>query len=425
MTYALATVCIWYGSARMYVKQPKGRNLRAAVPNLGIGIRAPHVELLLAEVVEKLRISVVYGGNKSATGAVLRQAPNTRSWKSYESVACDIATALTRMGFSKVAVMADDMRLTGRLKSARTAMAWLNSGGVQGRNAISHAPAMLEMLGVPYVGHDPLTAGLLDSKHHFKRQLQALGIATAPFFVCSPSETHEPPLSSHRLKTHFAKWPNGFVVKPVTGRASLHVHYVERAADLNEVIRHVHDVTGNSVLVEAYLSGREYCIAVAGPTVVRKGKVWQLPAPFAFSCLERKLDAGERIFTSMDVKPITTARTRALDAGKEADIIEGLSDIARQVYIGTPLQTLVRLDVRADDRGALFVLEANPKPDLAAPRATSTSLITMGLPELGMTYDDLILSVFADRIGALFESRDTTVAQFLQSFLYPQRGQRL
>ncbi len=406
----------------MNVQRRGARARDAKVTDRQMGARAAHLDLLLAELTQSLRLAVVHGGNKAASGAVLRAAHNTRSWKSYESVACDIAAALGRIGFSNVSVMADDMHLARKLKDARASFAWLNSGGVQGRNAIAHTPAMMEMFGLPYVGHDPLTAGLLDSKHHFKRQLQALGIATAPFFVWSPNEVREPPFSDRRLRTRFAKWPNGFVVKPVTGRASLHVHHVERAADLNEVIRHVHHVTQNSVLVEAYLPGREYCIAVAGPTIARKGKIWQLPGPFAFSALERKLGRGERIFTSMDVKPITAARTKMLDPSKDADVIEELESIARQVYVGTPLQTLVRLDVRADDRGQLFVLEANPKPDLAAPRASSTSLITLGLGRLGMTYDDLVLSVLADRLNTLFEGRTLSVGDFLQSFVYPDQG---
>jgi D-alanine-D-alanine ligase len=424
LSYLPDTVQFQSRSAHMTTKRRGGLAVQAKASPSPIGTRAAHLELLLAELAQKLRVAVVYGGNKAAPGAVLRAAPNTRSWKSYESVARDIAAALERVGFGQVTVIPDDMHLAARLKDSRSGLVWLNTGGVQGRNAISHTPAMLEMFGIPYVGHDPLTAGLLDSKHHFKRQLQALGIPTAPFFVWAPTEAREPPFSDRRLRARFAKWDNGFVVKPVTGRASLHVHYVEKASGLNDAIRHVHDMTQNSVLVEAYLPGREYCIAVSGPTVARRGKLWQLPGPFAFSALERKLGRGERIFTSMDLKPITAARTRALSPVRDADVIEQLSSIARQVYVGTPLQTLVRLDLRADDRGRLYVLEANPKPDLAAPRATSASLISIGLPELGMTYDDLIQSVLAERVNTLFEGRPESVASFMQSFLYPKHGGR-
>ena len=379
---------------------------------------APHLDLLIAQLTRTLRVAVIYGGDKKADGAVLRASANPRSWKSYETVARNIADALGRIGFEHVVVLPDDMRLARSLKAHKINMAWVNSGGVQGRSAISHAPAMLEMLGIPYVGHDPLTAGLLDSKHHFKRQLQSLGIPTAPFFVWHPDEQRSQAISDRRLKSMFSRWPHGFVVKPVTGRASLHVHFVERARDISDVARHVHEATKNTVLVEAFLPGKEYCVAVCGPVVAQQGKLGQMPGPFAFSAIERKLARNERIFTSMDVKPITAARTRSLIADTDGDVVRRLEEIAGAVYAGTPLQTLVRLDVRADQAGQLFVLEANPKPDLAAPTVTSTSLICAGLARYGMSYDDLILSVLSDRVATLFDDRTHSVAQFFESFQY-------
>jgi len=46
---------------------------------------------------------------------------------------------------------------------------------------------MFEMLGLPYVGHEPLLAGILDNKHVFKQQLVAAGIPTAPSLLVRPS----------------------------------------------------------------------------------------------------------------------------------------------------------------------------------------------------------------------------------------------
>lgn len=385
------------------------------------GRSAPHLDLLVQQLIRSLKVAVIYGGDKRVSGAVLRESHNPRSWKSYESVAINIADSLTRTGFSDVAVIPDDMRLAAELRTRRINMAWINSGGVQGRSAISHAPAMLEMLGIPYVGHDPLAAGLLDSKHHFKRQLQSIGIATAPFFVWHPDISHQLPMSGARHRSLFAKWPHGFVVKPVTGRASLHVHYVEQAKDIAETVRMVHAATQNSVLVEAFLPGREFCIAVCGPTIARNSRLAEMAMPFAFSAIERKLGRSEHIFTSMDLMPITAARTRPLVSAVDGVVVSKLEDIARAVYAKTPLQTLVRLDVRADDKGRLFVLEANPKPDLAAPTTKSTSLICAGLPRYDMSYDDLILSIFADRAATMFNGRNSSVENFFQSFDYPNR----
>ena len=120
--------------------------------------------------------------------------------------------------------------------------------------------------------------------------------------------------------------------------------------------------------------------------------------------------AGERIVTPMDVRPITAERVRALDPAADADPIAGLHRLARKVFVELSVETLIRLDVRADATGRMFVLEANPKPDLRAPGADRTGLVCAGLAPHGMTYDDLVLSLLADRLDLLFSQRRGTVS---------------
>ena len=107
----------------------------------------------------------------------------------------------------------------------------------------------------------------------------------------------------------------------------------------------------------------------------------------------------------MDVRPITTDRVRVLDRQLDRAALDQLQDLALRVFTELDLETLIRLDVRADDVGRLYVLEANPKPDLAAPRPERTSLIATGLAAHDMTYDDLIHSLLADRIDLLLSQR--------------------
>ena len=83
----------------------------------------------------RLKLAVVFGGNKEDSGSVLYRSQNTRSWKSYEAVAEDIAASLRRSGFKHVSVMPEDMNLAERLQRDGIHMAWLNTGGVQGRNS--------------------------------------------------------------------------------------------------------------------------------------------------------------------------------------------------------------------------------------------------------------------------------------------------
>ena len=170
---------------------------------------------------EALKVAVVFGGNNSVPGAVKFQSLNVRSWKSYEAVAADLEKSLRDIGFKHVYPMADDRFLFDNLEKHDIDFAWLNTGGVQGYNPTSHAPAMLEMMGIPYIGHDPLNTSLLDNKHLFKREMVALGVRTAPFFNWNKSKHGANTYWLEDLPGIFGDYAGPFVVKPVSGCASL------------------------------------------------------------------------------------------------------------------------------------------------------------------------------------------------------------
>ena len=373
--------------------------------------------LWLQEQIERLksrlRLAIVFGGNKSTPNSVLYESHNSRAWKSYEAVAEDIAATLTQLGFRHVQTIPEDMQLGDRLRREGVHLAWLNSGGVQGYNSAAHAAAVLEMLGVPYVGHDPLAATTLDNKHAFKREAVCAGLPTAPFTAWHMDRGPFCPQANSRFHRAFGDYPGPFVVKPVSGRASLHVHVVEDKADLPEAVARVYRATGNVVLIEKFLAGREVCIAVTGPLVARGGRLVRRREPFTFAALERVLTPGERIFTSMDVRPITSERVRNLDDVRDAKLVDRMRELAREVYREFNLSSLIRLDLRADEKGDVYILEANPKPDLKKPEQGVTNLISAGLAPAGLSYDDLILSLLADRLDQLFTHRRAAAQHIL------------
>lgn len=363
----------------------------------------------IERLASRMRVAVIYGGDKSVDGTVIHQTLNTRSWKSYQAVAEDIAESLERLGFKYVHVMPEDMHLGQRLRDHSIHMAWLNTGGVQGYNPMGHASSMLEMLGVPYVGHDPLAVSILDNKHSFKRDLLALGLPTAPFVTWHPRRGPIFPLAQKRFVSMFGDYDGPFIVKPVSGRASQHVHVVDSASELEEVIDTIYEATSNYVLIEKYLAGREFCVAVCGPVIAKNGVLDRGSTPFVFGEVERVLDEDEKIFTSMDVKPITVDRIKPLAESEDDDALSQLRELAMDVFCELGLETLVRLDVRSDASGKMYLLEANPKPDLKAPKENQTNLVCASLAQYGMSYDDLILSLLADRIDLLFSQRRGTV----------------
>ncbi len=384
-------------SARHFVAPP-----RRATRTTELGAQ---VERLL----ERMHIAVIYGGDGSTGGAVINQTINPRSWKSYQAVAEDIAAALGRLGARHVCLIPDDMHLGDRLRREGVHMAWLNTGGVQGYHAMCHSAAMLEMFGIPYVGHDPLTAVTLDNKHAFKRALTSLDIPTAPFMTWDLARGPFWPEVNDRYLHVFRDYDGPFVVKPVTGRASLHVHFVDDVDELTEAVAEVYHATENLVLIESYLPGREFCVAVCGAITAQGGRLVRRNDPFVFAAIERTLGADERIFTSMDVRPITAERFRTLDPVGDAAELAELRDLAHSVFLEMELESIIRLDVRADAAGKMAILEANPKPDLKTPTKEVTSLVCAGLADHGMDYDDLILSLLADRIDLLFGQRRSTV----------------
>jgi D-alanine-D-alanine ligase len=72
----------------------------------------------------------------------------------------------------------------------------------------------------------------------------------------------------------------------VAGRASQNVEFVETIAELPSMVASVGHKTNTLVLVERFLGGREFCIAVmgAGPA-----------GAFAFSPVERCLERDEKV----------------------------------------------------------------------------------------------------------------------------------
>ena len=366
---------------------------------------APDLQERVEQLLERMNIAVIHGGDKTQDGAVIHQTANPRSWKSYKSVAEDIAAALRRLGCENVSVLPDDMSLGQRLREDKIHMGWLNTGGVQGFSPMSHAASMLEMMGVPYVGHDPMTAGILDRKDVFKRFLTSLGFPTAPFMTWNMAEGPFDPADSDTFWRTFGDYDGPFVVKPVSGRASLNVNWVENQAALGAQVAEVHQATQNLVLIEPFLPGREYCVAVSGHVTAQRRQLTRYEEPFVVCAIERIFQPDERIVTSMDVKPITGDRLRVLDSETDAAVLKQLHALARHVYREMRIESLIRFDVRTDSRGELQVLEANPKPDLKAPTRNQTSLVAASLSAYGMSYDDLILSLLADRIDLLFNER--------------------
>ena len=64
--------------------------------------------------------------------------------------------------------------------------------------------------------------------------------------------------------------------------------------------------------------------------------------------------------------------------------------------------------------GRMCILETNPKPDLKRPDGSVTSLVCTELDAHGMDYEDLILSLLADRLDLLMRRRRGAAQQLIE-----------
>ncbi len=358
----------------------------------------------------KLKVAVIHGGDKAQPRGFIFENLSPRSTKTYQVVAHDIANALRESGFQSVIVLAEDIYLAETLRQEQVDLVITNSGGLQGFDSMCHLPSTLEMLGVPYVGHSPMIAGLLDNKHLFKHEIKAAGLPTAPFITIGIDEDFSSDSNQQALDEIAERFPQGFIVKPVSGRASIHVYPVFDRSELAATVEKVRKASNNIVMIEPFLGGREFVVAVAGEYVFKQGELTQSDKPMAFSITERVLDVDEPIFTSMDVKPITQDR---LIAVTEQPLRDQLAEIGQKIYRQLGLQTLVRVDMRMDLDGNLYVLETNPKPDLKRPEGDKVSLVCHDLKREGMSYTDLIQSLVFNRLLFLKAKRPMALAHCL------------
>jgi D-alanine-D-alanine ligase len=238
--------------------------------------------------------------------------------------------------------------------------------GLGGRSRESQVPCLLELLGVPYVFSGPLTLAVTLDKAMAKRLVAACGLPTARFAeVSSPDDLDAlslcPPLFLKPVHEGSAKGVGPGSVVTDTGSIR------ERVGELLAVYR-------QPVLVEEYLAGEEFTVAVLGTAeaarvlgtmkVVVKNDARNVYGYEAKEFCERLVDYAAPI------EPALLARVEAL---------------ALACYRALECQDAGRVDIRCNGLGEPQFLEVNPLPGLH-PSHSDLPIIAarrgLGYPEL-------------------------------------------
>ena len=351
----------------------------------------PYVDVLR----DKCSLGIVYAGDPEESSNIAFRTENIRDWKSYKSVAEQIANALVASGFREVELLKEGADLRKSVSRRTHQLYFLNSAGVQGRCPMAHAASYLESMGMPYIGHQPLISALLDDKVIFKQWLKGIGLPTAPYAVRGGTSGYRFLPSDGDVVKAFGQHQGPFLVKPAVGRGSVDVYVTEDFNNTAETVEKLARKTGERVLIERFLPGYEFCVWAARGIKIENGLPVSWQRPFAFGQSERLYALKQRIFQKADQSNQIVDPARALSRD-ERPLFDDLAYLGEEIFTILALSVPIRLDVRRSEDGHFSILEANPKPDLSKPADNEFGLLSAALSSLDCSYEDFILKIVYD-----------------------------
>lgn len=218
-----------------------------------------------------------------------------------------------------------------------------------------HVVSYLELLRLPYTGSNPRGLMLARDKVLTKKVLAFHKIPYPEFIEVPQGRTVKRPKS--------LTFP--LIVKSVNEEASLGISQASIVTDderLAERVVFIHNSVGSGALIERYIEGRELYVGIIGNGQLQVLPVWEL-------IMDKLPEDAKRIATER-VKWSRKYQNKYGIISKEADDLpngkaQAIQDLAKRVYRSLGLSGYARIDMRMDTEGQLYVLEANPNPQIA------------------------------------------------------------
>lgn len=252
------------------------------------------------------------------------------------------------------------------------------------RSREAQVPCVLEMLGIPYSGSDPLTLSVCLDKPITKQLVGLAGLLTPPFRVVDrPAQLDAPDLKSFRYPVF---------LKPAFEGSSKGVHAASRADSHEELQQAAVDMLRRyrqPVLVEEFIAGKEVTVGIVGnnpPRIVAVMEVAPRAGPDA--------NFTYTLDVKRDWKRLVTYRC---PPDLPADCIAAIEQTAVQAYSALQIRDVARMDLRIDAQYRPYFLEANPLPGLG-----DYSDLPIMAQLSGWTYSQLVRSILEaglERVG--------------------------
>jgi D-alanine-D-alanine ligase len=239
------------------------------------------------------------------------------------------------------------------------------------QNVVSH----LELLKLPYTGCNPRGLLMARDKSLSKKLLAYHRVSVPDFEVCRIGR----PIRRPKRLT----FP--LIVKSLTQEASIGISQasvVDSDEKLKERVTFIHESIGTAALVEHYIEGRELYVGVLGNQALQAMPVWELF--FQNMPAEARRIATDRVKWSVKYQKKYGIESGAAKDLPDADA-ERIQHTCKRAFRALELSGYARIDLRLDEKGTVWVLEANPNPQIAKGEDFAASA-----EKVGIGYDALL-----------------------------------
>ncbi len=241
-----------------------------------------------------------------------------------------------------------------------------------------HVVSYLELMKQHYTGCNPRGLLLSHDKPLAKKILTFHRIHTPKFFVIGKGKKPRKP----------ARIGYPLLVKSVSEDASLGISessIVHSDRELYDRIEFVHSETGTDALIESFIKGRELYVGVMGNRRLTTLPIWEMVFKNAPAGMPQIATA--RVKWDLDYQKklgIDTMEATDLDSATQQRILK----TCKRVYKALDLSGYARMDLRLGENGDVYVLEANPNPNLSFGEDFAESA-----EKIGISYEELLQKI--------------------------------
>ena len=291
----------------------------------------------------KFKVAIIYNkAKKSSEG----EPKDLYAEFDDESVPQAIKDALLINNFN-IDILEADKTLYSNLENGKYDFAFNIAEGLYGESRESQVPALLEWLRIPYTGSGIFTMALSLDKKRTKETLLFNKIATPKSQLFKTLED--------RLDSDL-EFP--LIVKPNSEGSSKGIDeksLVNDAEQVNEKVKTIIQNYKGTALVEEFLPGREFTVALIG-----NNKVYRIPAVEIFV---EKYEGSKGVY-GYEHKHIDEISGGSGIAELEPKLKKQIYDLAIKSFKALDCKDLSRIDIRCNAKGEPEVIEINPLPGL-------------------------------------------------------------